>query len=108
MYQMYAYSKEYQTPYVCLVYPMTAEFKDKDNPHNTIIAKYKNILVSNKFNDYPNVHVYVLMVDLSTDDGVIDLFNDISQNIKKIEIDNNSFVLFYERSYCYLDYQRIQ
>ena len=82
MYQMYAYSKEYQTPYVCLVYPMTAEFKDKNNPHNTIIANYKNILVGNKPNEYPNVHVYVLMVDLSNDDGVIDLFNDISQRIK--------------------------
>ncbi len=67
MYQMYAYAREFNTPYVCLIYPKT-----KDSS----LAEGK--LYENKDG---NVKIRILTADLGSDDDLEKLF----KNIIKIE-----------------------
>ncbi len=81
MYQMYAYSKEYKTKHVCVIYPLDSGFMDNNNPSNwevyTPVKKYIN-----KSNGCENVVVHILMVDLRDDKGLNILF----QHIEKIAV----------------------
>ncbi len=55
MYQMYAYSKKYQTPYAWLIYPLNEDIKD--------IADTIDFLA--KENENPYVNIKVFFVNLS-------------------------------------------
>jgi len=70
MYQMYAYAREFETPYVCLIYPKNKEVStSKDNIVE--VAVYKN--------SHQMVEIHILMADLGGDDNLNSLFEYIAK-----------------------------
>ena len=70
MYQMYAYAREFETPYVCLIYPKNKEVSTSED--NIVeVAVYKN--------SHQMVEIHILMADLGDDDNLNNLFKYIAK-----------------------------
>ena len=70
MYQMYAYAREFETPYVCLIYPKNKEVSTSED--NIVeVAVYKN--------SHQMVEIHILMADLGGDDNLNSLFEYIAK-----------------------------
>ena len=70
MYQMYAYAREFETPYVCLIYPKNKEVSTSED--NIVeVAVYKN--------SHKMVEIHILMADLGDDDNLNNLFKYIAK-----------------------------
>ena len=70
MYQVYAYAREFETPYVCLIYPKNKEVSTSED--NIVeVAVYKN--------SHQMVEIHILMADLGDDDNLNNLFKYIAK-----------------------------
>ena len=70
MYQMYAYAREFETPYVCLIYPKNKEVSTSED--NIVeVAVYKN--------SHQMVEIHILMADFGGGDNLNSLFNYIAR-----------------------------
>jgi hypothetical protein len=67
---MYAYAREFETPYVCLIYPKNKEVSTSED--NIVeVAVYKN--------SHQMVEIHILMADLGGDDNLNSLFEYIAK-----------------------------
>jgi len=75
MYQMYAYSKMYHTPYICLLYPFNNDMKTEKNEKPISVEVYKKTCKQKT-----EIEIHILMIDLSKPEK----FNELFDYIKRI------------------------